>query len=271
MFFRFSLLCFFTFIFAFCARAQQDAPIYKGLRISLFDVSIKKQKSESVSLKCSVANTGRLPVSFGKKDEAMPENLVVELDTAALPLSLQGREKLLTDAVKKGKISLQPGEILRDMSLEIKLKTPDSLLVPPPAETPASKACPDLVFDTAYIVEYSDNSMTLRFFIRNLGNAAARLLGASDKDEDNLAVNAYFNSSPKLTRGAIFVESIFIQKGRETLDGALLPGQALQGEIKISLANRTKFTPNIVLELDPFQTIKECDQANNTRAVMVEF
>jgi hypothetical protein len=113
--------------------------------------------------------------------------------------------------------------------------------------------------------------MSLQFLIRNAGNAAARLLGASDKIEDNLGVNVYFNSSPKLTRGAIFAEGIFIREGVETLDGVLLPGQALQGEIKINLANRTKFTPNLIFELDPFQTVQECDRTNNTRAILVEF
>lgn len=270
MFLRFSLLLFFAFAFAFSAAAQEETPIYKGLRISLFNFSIKKQKPESVSLKLSVANTGRLPVSFGKKNEDPPENLVVELDTVNLPLVLKGREKSLTDAVRKEKINLQPGEILLDMSLEIKLKTPDSLLSPP-AETSTGKNCPDLIFDTAYIVEYTDKSMSFQFIVRNAGNAAARLLGASDKVEDNLGVNVYFNSSPKLTRGAIFAEGLFIQEGKETLDGVLLPGQALQGEIKISLANRTKFTPNIILELDPFQSVQDCDRTNNTRAILVEF
>jgi hypothetical protein len=261
---------FFAVVFAFDAFAQQEAPIYKGLRISLFNFSIKKQKSESISLKLSVANTGRLPVSLGKKNEAPPENLIIELDTVNLPLVLQGREKTLAEAVREEKISLQPGEILLDMSLEIKLKTPDSLLSSPPAET-SNGVCPDLVFDTAYIVEYTDKSMSLQFLIRNAGNAAARLLGASDKIEDNLGVNVYFNSSPKLTRGAIFAEGIFIREGVETLDGVLLPGQALQGEIKINLANRTKFTPNLIFELDPFQTVQECDRTNNTRAILVEF
>lgn len=271
MLYRFSSFCFFILFFAFGAHAQQDAPTYKGLRISLFDVSIKKQKAESVSLKVSVANTGRLPVSFGKKDESPPENLVVELDTVNLPLVLQGREQLLAEAIKKGSLSLQPGEIVRDVALEIKLKSPDSLLSPAPAEASSGKACPDLAFDTAYIIEYTEKTMTLRFVIRNVGNTTARLLGDAGKTEQNLAVNAYFNSSPKLTRGAIFADGIFIQKGRETLDGILLPGQALQGEIKIGLANRTRFTPNVVLELDPFQKVKDCDRANNTRAVMVEF
>lgn len=268
MFFRFSLLAFFFAVFTSNVAAQQEKPTYKGLRLSLFNFSIKKQKAENVSLKCSVANTGRLPISIGKKDDPSLEHLIVELDTVNLPLYLQGREYLLTEAVKLQKISLSPGEVLQDLTLEIKLKTPDSLLNSP-AET--DNVCPDLVFDTAYIVEYTDKAMSLRYVIRNTGNSAARLLGATDKSEDNLAVNVYFNSGTTLTRGAILADGVFIQQGRETLDGLLLPGQALQGDIKISLAKRTKFTPNLIFELDPFQSVQECERANNTRGVEVKF
>jgi hypothetical protein len=107
--------------------------------------------------------------------------------------------------------------------------------------------------------------------VRNAGSAAANLLGESDKAEDNLALNVYFNSGTKLTRGAILAGGIFIQKGRETLDGLLLPGQVLAGEIEINLANRTRFTSSLVFELDPFQTVNDCNRANNTKGITPGF
>lgn len=256
---------------SFGAPAQGDTPLYKGLRISLFDVSIKKQKTESVSIKLSVVNTGRLPVAFGKKNETPPENLVIELDTVNLPLVLQGRESLLTEAVRKEKISLQPGEMLLDMLLEIKLKTPDTTTLPLPGGPASGQNCADLVFDTVSIIQYTENTMSLRYIVRNAGNTTAYLLGNTDNPEDNLAVNVYFTSGTKLTRGAILADGMFIQKGRETLDGLLLPGQMLEGEIGISLTNRSKFAPNLVFELDPFQTVGDCNRSNNTKGLTVEF
>jgi hypothetical protein len=271
MFFRLALFIFFTSGFSVSAPAQGDTSIYKGLRISLFDVSIKKQKSESISLKLSVVNTGRLPVSFGKKNEAPPENLVVEFDTVNLPFVIQGRESLLAEAVRKEKISLQPGEMLRDMSLEIKLKAPDTTSLPLPGGPQTGQICADLVLDTVQIIQYTDNAMLLHFIVRNAGNTTAFLLGNTDNPDDNLAVNVYFTSGTKLTRGAILADGMFIQKGRETLDGLLLPGQMLEGEIEISLTNRSKFAPNLVFELDPFQSVSDCNRSNNTKSVVVEF
>ena len=271
MLLRLGFAILFIATFVLDAEAQSDTSVYKGLRISLFNVSIKKQKAERLSLQLSLANTGRLPVSFGKKNEAPPENLVIELDTVNLPFVLQGRESLLTEAVRKQKVSLQPGEILEDMSVEVAMTIPDTAAVWPPGDLNAGPMCPDLVFDTAYIVQYTESKMLLRFIIRNAGNSTARLLGDANRPEDNLAVNVYFVAGSKLTRGAILADGIFIQAGRETLDGLLLPGQWLQGDIEIDLSKRTKFAPNLVFELDPFQTVHDCNRADNTKSIKVEF
>lgn len=258
-------------IFSVCAVAQPDVSIYKGLRISLFGVSIKKQKQERLSVILSVANTGRLPVSFGKKTDPPPENLVIELDTVNLPIVLQGRESLLSDAIRKEKISLMPGDIMTDVSVEVELKEPETTEIVPEGDSINPRVCADLAFDTAFIVQYTEDKMLLRFVLRNTGDAPARLLGKSDRPDDNLAVNVYFVSGQKLTRGAILADGIFVEKGRETLDGVLLPGQILQGDIEIDLARRNKFSPNLVFELDPFQTVTDCKRGNNTKAVLVEF
>lgn len=274
MLLRFSLVLLFATVFSgiFCVRvsAQQEAPIYKGLRISLFDFSIKKLKSESVTLQLAVANTGRLPVAFGKRNQSAPEQLVIELDTVNLPVILHGREGLVTDAVRNGKFELAPGEMASDVSVEINLDTSEAER-PEPTSTQPDGICPDLVFDTAYITQYKDNSIVLRFLIRNAGNTSARLLGISNADDDNLAVNVYFVSGTKLTRGAILADGVFIRKGQETLDGVLQPGQILEGDLTISLANRSRFTPNLIFELDPFQTVNDCDRTNNTKSLMIEF
>lgn len=267
---RFGLLFSLLALAPVSTHAQSDSSIYKGLRISLFDFSIRKQKGKNITVQLSVANTGRLPVDFGKKNKPAPDELIVELDTVSLPLALQGREQVLTEAVRQNKLTLAPGEILRDLALDIQFHTVAHGKTPPPSGIDGP-ACADLVFDTVIILQYTENSMSLRYTIRNIGNAAANLLGQNDDAGDNLAVNAYFVSGTKLTRGAILANGVFIEPGRETIDGVLLPGQALEGKIEISLNSRTRYTPNLVFELNPFQTVKECDRTNNTQALVVEF
>ncbi len=266
------MVLFFQTATIFRVSAQQEALVYKGLRISLFGFEVLKQKTESVTLRLHVANTGRLPVSFGKRGGKAPGSLIVELDTLSLPVILQGREHLVADAVRGERIDLQPGEMLHALKLEIALKSQRAGREPAPPDADISgKGCPDLVFDTAYIVEYTDDAMRLSYVVRNAGKSAAYLLGGTGAEEDNLAVNVYFISGSKLTRGAILADGIFIRPGRETLDGVLQPEQRLQGEIRISLKNRTQFAPNILFELDPFLKVNDCNRTNNTAVVKVEF
>lgn len=197
---------------------------------------------------------------------------MVELDTLQLPAILQGRENLVSEAVRNSKVELKPGEMQEGLKLDIKLKPkrPEEKRNTPEAGSP-EKGCANLVFDTAYIVEYTEESMRLHYIIRNAGNLPANLLGKTGAEDDNLAVNVYFISGNKLTRGAILADGTFIHEGDETLDGILSPDQVLHGELKISLKNRTQFAPNLLFELDPFLQINDCDRTNNTIVVKVEF
>jgi hypothetical protein len=256
-----SLLVVVFFLSLVAAIAQPDPNAYEGLRLSVYGVSVKKQKPERLSLKVSVANTGRLPVQTGSKSRSQPENILIELDTFNLPSILQGREHYLSDAVRKERIDLRPGDIIDDLSVEVDL----------PRQAPADSGtgCPDLVFDTAFIVQYNEKDLLLRYILRNAGNASIQLTGKDATDD--LAIQVHFVAGNKLTRGAIAAGVTNIRKGRETLDGLLLPGQALEGEIKIDLEKRTRFAPNLVFELDPGQTSRDCNRLNNTFAVIVEF
>jgi hypothetical protein len=270
MIYRFLIAC---CLFVWCAgttTAQPEAPIYKGLRISLFNIQILKQNKKSVTLLCQGANTGRLPVVLSGKNTAAAAALLVELDSLRLPPELQGREQLITAALRRQKMRLEPGDIRENIRLIIPLRKQA-------AESLSSgktngQHCPDLVFDTAYVAEYKDKTMLLYYAIRNKGAKAAYLLGSSERSvEDNVAVNVYFVSGTKLSRGAIYADGVFIREGIETLDGILQPGQVLRGALEISLKNRSRFSPNLVFELDPFQRVEECDRTNNSRAVVIEF
>jgi len=251
---------------------QAQPAIYKGLRVSLFGFETIKQAPKSLTLRYNIANTGRYPLAYGKSGEALPPSLVIELDTQAVPLVLRGREHLLCEAIKKEKINLPPGGVRKKLEMKINFQdvTPDSLSHTPSLQNPLD-GCPDLVFDTVFITQYTDKKMTLDYVVRNRGSQSARLLGDSPSREDNLAINVYFSGSLRLTRGAVLGDGIFVREGRETLDGVLLPGQQLQGSLVVNLKDRTSFSPNLILELDPFQTVRECDKANNTWGVKVEF
>lgn len=237
---------------------------YNGFRLGLFHFEARIRDARSVELHFDLANTGRLPVSFGKKNETPPRNLLVEFDTAMLPVYLQGRENKIVEALLREKIALNPGAVLDGLMLEIAFEPGE---IPILAQTPGATACPDLVFDTAYVFEQTDKTVRISFVLRNAGSGAVRLLGATTERNDNLAVQSYFVSGAKLTRGAIPAAMMQIRKGVETLDGWLLPGGLLQGTLEVPLKNRTKFSPNLALEIDPFQTADDCNRSNNVRSL----
>jgi hypothetical protein len=249
------------------AHAQQK--IYKGLRISLFSFEISKKSSGNVSLKCSVANTGRIAVDLLDQAAVQLPLLVVELDSVALPDLLKGHEQHIISAIKKEKITLLPGAIKKKITLKINLEKASEPEHLPEIRPASSFACADVVFDTAYIEKWTDKSLTVHFILRNKGEKMAQLI-PQGKSDAAMAVNVYYSSNLKLSPGAILAESIFIKKGKETIDGTLLPGQRLHGELTFSLKNRTRFSPNIIMETDPFQIVPECDKTNNTFGIKVE-
>lgn len=325
--------------------------MYKGYRLSLANFTIEKESKKATTIRCIVANTGRLPVIFSEKSPA-PIELVVELDSADLPPKLVGQMAEIEAVLLRQKINLAPGKFRQDLELEIlipelvaarkkseklaakkakpvqkeaepmaekpaqevesnpelvenqpvsPLKTEKSATKPAekkqekqpattsqkeekqplvssskPAEKTAepetfsaSKKCGDLVFDTIFLLKKSKKTATLAFRIRNIGSGTANIGGDSPKKQtDNLAVNVYFSGAKKLTRGAILADGIFIGTDPKG-NSLLLPGEKFEAEIQIPLENQTRFMPMVIFELDPFQTVGECDKTNNTRALLM--
>lgn len=245
----------------------QNNPVYQGYRLALMNLEIRQQTVTGISIRCDVANTGRRPLDFNRNKPA-PTALLLEYDTVALPLVLRGRTMWLDSIIRHQKVKLSPGNIQTGLRFQIPAQLIDTntdttdLLV---------GACPDLILDSIYLVKYTTKSMVLHYILRNQGSATAKLFGNGSDKKDRMSLNVYFVSGVRLTRGAIFAGTIQIQESPEIPNGLLAPGQFLQGEITLSLKNRTKFSPNLVLELDPFQTIPECRRVNNTKTLIVEY
>lgn len=275
---RFATFFLACFCFAAGVAGQESfvpGTMYKGLRISLFHFEVMDQSPKSVLLRCDAANTGRYAVAFGKK-QAPPAALVVELDTLNLPRLLLGWEERVSAALLRQKIALKPGEIQTEIFLKINLSPKKPPVAAPPEQRPPRPAiavarCTDLRLDTAFVVRRDESTLLLRFTLYNAGPGAVRLTGARKGQEDNVALNAYFVRESKLTRGAVLATGIFLGERRDLPDDLLLPGRQITAEMEINLRDRTRFAPNLVLELDPFQSADDCDRTNNTFAVPLNF
>lgn len=236
------------FFGAVCTVSSSAQPHYTGYRVAVFDVKIMQQKNQGLGLRCRLANTGRYAIGTKNLEE-----LVVEFDTLGLPNLLRGHEPSIAAAMRRQCPKLQVGEISEPVWLNVRLLTPE------PETIGETSGCAELVFDTVLVEAWNERSMLLRYFLRNEGNAPAHLFA---KNIEPL-IKLYFVSGTKLTRGAIPAGSTRIRKGRETLDGVLMPGQVLEGVVKIDLSNRSKFSPNVALELDPAQVVDECGRTGN--------
>lgn len=265
---------------------DDNSNIYRGFRLSLYGFKIKNQSDDGVVLECSLVNTGRESVTFSKSKKPTPV-LIVELDTFNIPTILQGKEQSIVEALYRKKIQLMPGQTWQKIELEVARRpnpTPAPVKPQPapsgkPKDPPAPQSnkkedffdythgCPDLVFDTIYIKSVTSKEITLDFVIKNIGPKAAYLNGKSHKRDDNMAVNVYFNTSSRLTRGALLADGIFLDNAPDNPEGILMPGKRLAAEIKISLHQRNKHLSNLIFEADPFQSILECDKTNNTKSI----
>ncbi len=250
-----NIIVLFFLIFLACKTTGQ--PAYTGSRLALFDIQILQQKNQTLSLRCRMANTGRQ--TLGTKKTAA--DMVVEFDSIGLPSLLRGHEASIAEAARGNCPKLKPGEISEPIWLNVRLKSRET------EPTPGAGGCAEMVFDTAFVEEWGERTMRLRYFLKNTGNAPAHFFS---KNAEPL-VNVYFVSGTKLTRGAIPAGSTSIQKGRETLDGLLLPGQILEGTVEIGLKDRSKFSPNIALEFDPAQAMDECSRRGNVWVIGLRF
>ncbi|MBU6340807.1 MAG: hypothetical protein KGS48_04875 [Bacteroidetes bacterium] len=239
----------------------QSGSEYVGYRLGVFQFEIRQITTQGINLRCEIANTGKKTIDFSP-EKPPPQTLIVEVDSIALPIALHGHSDWIIKALYKQKIKLAPGEMKRHVSL--------NLTFPDLAPNPDSTACPDLVFDSVYLTRYTQRQMWVHFIIRNIGTAPAQLLGMGNNKEKT-RIQVYFVSGARLTRGAILAGSVQIENGQELLRGYLNPGQVFQGDIEVNLKNRTRFSPNLVLELDPFLSVAECRRTNNTKVLLIEY
>ena len=227
---------------------------YTGSRVALFEVQILQQKNQNLQLRCRMANTGRETIGIKKSSP----DLVVEFDTIGLPARLRGHESAIAAAARGNCPKLKPGEVSEAIWLNVALQ---------PRVWSGQGACARIEFDTVFVSVWNERSMTLRYVLKNTGNAAANLFPGTAEP----LLKVYFVREEKLTRGAIPAGSTSLRKGRETLDSMLFPGQFLEGTVEISLKDRTRFSPNIALEFDPAQTLERCGQSRNVWILRLRF
>lgn len=130
--------------------------------------------------------------------------------------------------------------------------------------------CSDISIENLKIVKKTKRFITLEYTIVNNGTGAAQLFGTEKGEEDNVAIRANISRSTRLSRGAIVIGGDFVNPPSKGMTGELQPNESFTSTIKLETYKMTKFTPNIILELDVHNSLIECDETNNIQSISVE-
>ena len=130
--------------------------------------------------------------------------------------------------------------------------------------------CPDLELDSIWLAGVSKKWITVNAIVRNNSTNPQNMYGSTRFDDDNVAIRFYINSTENLTRGAIAGDGEYILGVLDKESGILQSDQTIKYTAKFSGEQRTKLTPFIIAELNPFGMTEECNPKNNYKSLKIE-
>ncbi len=283
---------------SFVSIAQTSLPSfdanYKGYRLAFTDFTVD-QSNDWINIQFTAINTGREDIVLNKTVNKLP--IVFNMEELLTNAVLAKNQVAFTETFLNSKLDIKAGEILYHQKLKIKnnnknnnstagdennilpMEVADvstnnhsntSTVSKETASRSNNNLCSDLVIESVSIVKKSKNSITLKYKIRNLGRVPVSITGPSKKEEDNLALIFHMSSSNKLTRGSIPLGGTYVKDGKQTQNGKLYPGKSLTNKVKLDISSMTRFTPVIILEIDPYLSVEECDETNNLNYIRVK-
>ncbi len=226
---------------------------------------LEKEKLEAEKEKVELDRLEQEKIEAEKKkieqERLLAEKLQKErLEKEKIDLKKQRieNERLAREKIEADKIKLDEIEEKITDGIDLTTETPAAAELPTSSEDIAG--CADIQFSKIEIIKKNKKQVVISYELKNEGVGTA-LLAAAQKNGDNLALRAHLCSSEKLTRGAITLGGSFLKigEGQEKLQ----PGETYTGTLKLPLHKLTKFTPFLVLQVDPYQKITECDETNN--------
>jgi hypothetical protein len=248
-----------------------NASIYTGFRLQITDIEVIQRKKNSVKIRFNLINSGKRTILLN----GMPERIAISFDESLEKNGLQSIQNQLIATVQQKTLYIEAGEMKKNFRETFKI-APDAVLSPTPKkETDPDNApgsvnityCPDMVIEKIDILKQTQKIVLLQYTLANIGKGPVSLYGKLNDDDDNIYVKAFCSTTEKLSRGAIPIGGAAITKGVAHPSGLLLPNQQYKHTMELDISQQTpKFTPYIVLEIDAYQKIWECDEKNNTTA-----
>ena len=264
------------------------AEVYHSLSLEKWNLAAGKSTSLTFKLVKNNSKSNDVNEELAKiptPTESKSESSSVEIEEQEIIIetkSAEVKETVETDVKVEIEEKINKEEILQKEKIEslenekIEIKKEEEVLIE--AELPENsennigendpqverKKCSDLVIEKLEIIKQTKKAATIRYTIINHGEGHAQL-SSENKNEQNLAVRAFLSSSNKLSRGAITLggETLKLNEDQEKLKS----GEQYIGTIRLPLYKLTKFTPYVVLQVDPYQQLIECDETNNVNTI----
>lgn len=244
---------------------QQDSAIAESATKEVTPVAA--QKDDSPSKEKRKFNLGIAKTDKKKQKKEKINQPTVEVD-ATTP-AIASNEKPAKETKKLPKISLNKKKKIVQEEKESTSFTSNTEEESTESNFYDKDNCADVVLDTLVIIKnQKDKWLIIEYTIKNVGNRKVNLYGKPGNDEDNLAIKAYLASSPRLSRGSLAIGGSFVHSGLDS--GILLPNESYTATIKLDIRKKTKFTPYIVFDIDPFFKFMECDKKNNKNHVFLD-
>ncbi len=130
--------------------------------------------------------------------------------------------------------------------------------------------CPDLVIKDIEIIKVNKYMIAIEYTVKNQGTGTAELHGSKSSIDDNMFLKAYLSATPKFSRSAKSIGENAVRKEMKNKDGTLEKRHEFKGKMYMNVRGRTNLTPYLILTLDPYQTVRECNERNNRSYIKIE-
>lgn len=130
--------------------------------------------------------------------------------------------------------------------------------------------CPDLLITEYKIAKSTQNYIWLEFTIVNRGRKSANVFHTDNEFRNHFLVKALLSTSYELSKVYWDAGSKIIDKGLRARNGIINPQESYTDLIKIDLEGKTKFHKYIILQLDPYLLVPDCNRTNNNLTIQLK-
>lgn len=289
-----------VFLFATNTSAKaQDNVDYHGYRLQVYNISVLKEGKDFYQVRFNIANTGRKDLDISQK-KPLPF-LTLAYDHTLFENKLGSYRENIRRVMTTSDVKLKVGKVAECYFIRFsKLLPEDTIRNPFPAtiitenavnrrkdsktvveESPVKMVaenttkevqCFDFQIDTVKIIDRNEKWLTLEYTLINKSEAPAPMLGQTRDEKDNLAIRAFISGAPKMSKGALVFGGTFVENMEKGAEGNLPPGKRFSATFKLDMRDKSRYMNYLILSLDPFQTVRECDERNNVYVVdLTEF